>query len=73
MINNIQFKVLLRQLRANRGAMPSQDSTAAQLDRVRALVKLHGIPTRGQAIQIANAAGEYDAADELVFETVPWK
>ena len=72
-VDSLHFKTLLHQLRALRGKMPSQDSTAAQLERVRALCRSHDIQTRKRAIQIANAAGEYDAADELAFDTVRWK
>ncbi len=45
--------------------MPSQDSTQAQLERVRALLREYRITDRRQAVMVANACGEYDAADVL--------
>ena len=63
------FRVLIATLaksrRSRRGTMPSQDSTQAQLERVRALLREYGITDRSQAVMVANACGEYDAADVL--------
>ncbi len=46
--------------------MPSQDSMQAQLGRVRALLREYRITDRRQAVMVANACGEYDAADVLL-------
>lgn len=59
------LRALLATMYSRRGAMPSQDSTQAQLERVRALLREYGITDRCQAVMVANACGEYDAADVL--------
>jgi hypothetical protein len=59
------FRALLALLRSRRGALPSQDSTQAQLERVRALLQEYGVTDQRQAVMVANACGEYDAADVL--------
>ncbi len=59
------LRALLASLRSRRGALPSQDSTQAQLERVRALLREYGVTDQRQAVMVANACGEYDAADVL--------
>ncbi len=55
-------------LRSRRGALPSQDSTQAQLKRVRVLLREYGVTDQRQAVMVANACGEYDAADVLAVQ-----
>lgn len=59
------FQALLQRLRAARGVLPSQDALADQLGRVGKVLAEHGITDRQWIVCVANAMGEYDAADYL--------
>jgi hypothetical protein len=59
------LRSLITKLRDQRGAIPSQDSLADQLGRVGKVLAEHGIKDRAAQVQVANAMGEYDAADYI--------
>ena len=56
---------LCEELRTKWHLMPSQDSTTDQLNRVWEVCLQHNITNVRAAHRIANAMGEYDAADVI--------